>query len=660
MMSVLLMYVKITMNNRLQNALSPYLQQHQTNPVDWHPWGTAALRLAQKSDRPIFLSIGYAACHWCHVMAHECFADQQVADQLNQYFVAIKVDREERPDLDHLYMQALLQLQGQGGWPMSLFLLPDGTPFFGGTYFPKQSQPGMIGFLDLLQHIQQLWVGDRDQIMQVSKQMTQILAQKQIGATPVATGMPVIDLPQMVKAVFPLLDEQQGGLRGAPKFPQVPLWLWLTQLAAITQDSQLQTVVELTATQLCRGGIYDHLGGGWMRYSTDDHWLVPHFEKMLYDNALLLQWLAKLSHTSAKNLYKCRIAQTVDWLQKTMQLEDDVFCSSLDADSQGQEGQFYVWSEVEIDHLLTTQAAEFCKQYGVSRTGNWEGHNILHQNHLNFDRSRESMLAPLLVKLQQQREQRVHPDRDDKVLTDWNAMLITGLAMAGMMYRCDTWIKLAQQTFTALQQRLYRDEQWLHAYRGQQYTSQGFLDDYAAIIEAALTLHCVTGQVMYLEKARQWTLQAEQLFEHPKLNLFQQTSIHAEPLFDTPIIFEDQATPNGNAIMALNYAYLWWLTHERSYYETGTKLIAELLSRTIRYPVIGGTVLRAQDLMNYAMVIQGPFTTLTEEAHQLLIKGAVGRGILIHNPHLHDIKICIDQQCQTITTDAQSIDDFLH
>src|SRR3990167_3802980 len=332
--------------NQLANALSPYLLQHKDNPVDWYLWGEEAFAVAKQRNVPVFLSIGYAACHWCHVMAHESFEDQETAVFLNQHFVCIKVDREERPDIDNIYMRAQMSINGQGGWPLNMFLTPEGKPFFGGTYFPKQPRYSMISFLQLLVKIVSVW---QEQQNEINEAVEKIYKQLQIKLqTAKQVNLKWHDLLSSQIPVLNLIDTVNGGLQGAPKFPQIPLWQWIFVLARYTHSEQLLNACYQTAEKLCHGGIYDHLAGGWMRYSTDEYWLAPHFEKMLYDNALIIDWLISLYLFRPQPLFFERISQTINWLNTEMLLPEGVFAASLDADSEGEEGRYYVWSWREI------------------------------------------------------------------------------------------------------------------------------------------------------------------------------------------------------------------------------------------------------------------------------------------------------------------------
>src|SRR5213080_188964 len=401
--------------NRLARETSPYLLQHKHNPVDWWPWGPEALSEAKRSNKPILLSVGYAACHWCHVMAHESFEDPAIAAVMNELFVNIKVDREERPDVDQIYMSALHMLGEQGGWPLTMFLTPAGEPFWGGTYFPNTARYGRPAFADVLREVARLFREEPGRIDHNRQALMERLAER---ARP--QGQVVIarsDLDTLAQRIAAVIDPVHGGLKGAPKFPQAALFELLWRAGQRTADSRYFGAVELTLERICNGGIYDHLGGGFSRYSVDERWLVPHFEKMLYDNAQLLELLGLAFARSQKSLFRERARQTVEWLGREMITADGAFCASVDADSEGEEGKFYVWSLAEIEQVLGPEdAAFFAGRYDVTAQGNFEVHNIL--NRLKDLRPREpaaeARLAELRNRLLAMRDRRVRPGLDDK------------------------------------------------------------------------------------------------------------------------------------------------------------------------------------------------------------------------------------------------------
>src|SRR5688572_4184197 len=478
-----------THENRLAGEASPYLLQHKHNPVDWWPWGPGALAEAERSGRPILLSVGYAACHWCHVMAHESFEDPATAAVMNALFVNIKVDREERPDIDQIYMAALHHLGEQGGWPLTMFLTPKGEPVWGGTYFPKESRYGRPAFVDVLQEVARLFREDRTVIDNNRTALMARLAERARPAGKVTLGGDELDAA--ARQLAGAIDPVNGGLRGAPKFPQAALFEMLWRAGLRSRDARFFDLVDITLERICEGGIYDHLGGGFSRYSVDDKWLVPHFEKMLYDNAQLLELLALAYLGNGKPLYRQRARETVGWLTREMTTLDGAFCASLDADSEGEEGKFYVWSLQEITDALGKDDAEFfARHYGVTKEGNFEGHNILN-NLARHERSAddEARLEPLRAKLLAVRAGRVRPGLDDKVLADWNGLMIAALVNAGIVLNERGWIELAARAFDFIARAMTRGDRLGHSWREGRLLFPGLASDYAAMIRGALALY---------------------------------------------------------------------------------------------------------------------------------------------------------------------------
>jgi uncharacterized protein len=492
------------MSNRLAEATSPYLLQHKDNPVDWQPWDAAALARARAEDKPILLSVGYAACHWCHVMEHESFENESIAGLMNEHFVSIKVDREERPDLDGIYQHALALLGQQGGWPLTMFLTPDGKPFWGGTYFPPESRYGRPGFPEVLTTVARIWREERDKVEGNREQIERALAR--LGIPEPADRLPADLGIRAARALLQELDTVHGGLGAAPKFPQAPILDLMWRAALRTGDESLRHAVLYTLARICQGGIYDHLGGGFARYAVDAMWLVPHFEKMLYDNAQLLRLLAHAHAETGNPLFRGRALETVAWLEREMVVEEGGLASALDADSEGEEGIFYVWDAAEIDSLLGDDAHAFKLAYGVKPSGNWEGRNVLNRLHepgLRDDEA-ERGLARMRAILLDARERRPRPARDDKVLADWNGLAIAALAEAGMMLERPGWVRLGQRAFDFVRDRLGDGDRLRHSYRAGRRMDRAFLDDYAQMSRAALALYEATGEAHHLQQARRW------------------------------------------------------------------------------------------------------------------------------------------------------------
>ncbi len=472
--------------NRLARETSPYLLQHKDNPVHWWAWGPEALAEAKRTGKPILLSVGYAACHWCHVMAHESFEDTATAALMNELFVSIKVDREERPDIDAIYMRALHSMGEQGGWPLTMFLDSDARPFWGGTYFPPTPRYGRPGFPQVLREVARIYVEEPDKVGHNAGLLVDSLKERRSapGSSPDIDDTLLADLNRrMVSAV----DPQHGGLAGAPKFPQWSFF-WLLWRGAIRYGHEApRHAVDNTLTHICQGGIYDHLGGGFARYAVDERWLVPHFEKMLYDNALLVDLMCEAYRETGKDLYARRIDETVAWLLREMVAEGGGFAASLDADSEGEEGKFYVWTAKEIEEVLgEADARVLADAYDVTEAGNWEGHTILNRlrNPIPGTPTAEKALTQMRTKLLARRAGRIRPGWDDKVLADWNGLMIAALAHAARLFDRPEWLRAAAAAFDFVLQRMEKDGRLLHSWRAGQAKVQGTASDYANMIWA--------------------------------------------------------------------------------------------------------------------------------------------------------------------------------
>ena len=551
--------------NRLAREISPYLLQHKHNPVDWWPWGTEALAEAQRANKPILLSVGYAACHWCHVMAHESFEDEATAQVMNDLFVNIKVDREERPDIDQIYMSALHHLGEHGGWPLTMFLTPNGEPFWGGTYFPKTSRYGKPGFVDLLREVERVFRQDPQSVEQNRSALMARLAQS---ARP--KGRVVIAAPELDRAasqIAGMIDPVNGGMRGAPKFPQSMMLEFLWRAGQRLNDKRYFGAVELTLNRICEGGIYDHLGGGFSRYSVDERWLVPHFEKMLYDNALLLELLALAYQRSANELFRQRARETVVWLAREMTTAEGAFCASLDADSEGEEGKFYVWSLAEITAVLgEDDATFFAAHYDVTPGGNFEGHNILNRlKHLSRSMEDEKKLAPMREKLLATRAKRVRPGLDDKVLADWNGLMIAALVNAGLVFEEPHWLEMAARAFLFVDAKMAHGDRLGHSWRTGKLLVPGLASDHAAMIRAALALHEATGEHAHLERALAWQATLDRHYANPDNGGYFLTADDAAGLVLRPNATTDDATPNPNAVAAQNLIRLAVFTGQHAW-----------------------------------------------------------------------------------------------
>ena len=552
--------------NRLAHETSPYLLQHKDNPVHWWAWGPEALAEAQRTGKPILLSIGYAACHWCHVMAHESFEDPAVARLMNELFVNIKVDREERPDLDAVYMRALHSLGEPGGWPLTMFLDEEARPFWGGTYFPPTPRYGRPGFTQVLREVSRVWAEERDKVAHnAGALIAHLNVREEVKATPVIEDKVLADLTgRMVSAVDPV----HGGLTGAPKFPQWSFF-WLLWRGAIRfRHEAAKGAVDTTLTNLCQGGIYDHLGGGFARYSVDERWLVPHFEKMLYDNALLLDLLCEAYRESNNELYARRIEETAEWVLREMTAEGGGFAASLDADSEGHEGKFYTWDKAEVVEVLgKANAALFCAAYDVSETGNWEGRTILNRlgdPHLRSP-SEEEALAQMRLLLLARRAGRVRPGWDDKVLTDWNGLMIAALTHAARVFDRPKWLTAAATAFGFIVQRMEREGRLAQSWRRGQVKAPGTASDDANMIWAALRLLQATGEPALLIAAERWCATLEQHFWVEDGGGYAFTANDTADVIVRMRGAHDDATPNANALMISNLVALDLLTGKRAY-----------------------------------------------------------------------------------------------
>jgi uncharacterized protein YyaL (SSP411 family) len=537
--------------NRLARETSPYLLQHKHNPVDWWPWGPPALVEAQRTNKPILLSVGYAACHWCHVMAHESFEDADTARVMNELFVNIKVDREERPDIDHIYMSALHHLGEHGGWPLTMFLTSGGEPVWGGTYFPKTSRYGRPAFVDVLREVSRIFREEPANVEQNRKALMGRLAEAAKPAAKVTLGARELD--GAAAAVGRAFDPVNGGFRGAPKFPQCPMLEMLWRAGTRRRDNRFFELVELSLERMSDGGIYDHLGGGFSRYSVDEKWLVPHFEKMLYDNAQLIELLALAHQRTGKRLFATRAHETVAWLAREMTTPGGAFAASLDADSEGEEGKFYVWSLAEIEATLGKEdAAVFARHYDVTEGGNFEGHNILNRPHREpSDAATESRLAAMRAALLAVRERRIRPGLDDKVLADWNGLMIAGLVNAGLLLDQPSWLDMARRAFDFIVREMTRGDRLGHSWRDGKLLLPGLASDYAAMIRAALALHEATGERAYLDRAIAWQTAFDRHYADPAGGYYI-TADDAEGLVVRPKSTTDDAQPNPHGLTAQN------------------------------------------------------------------------------------------------------------
>jgi uncharacterized protein len=551
---------------------------------------------AKRNSKPILLSVGYAACHWCHVMAHESFEDDATAAVMNELFVNIKVDREERPDIDQIYMAALHHLGEHGGWPLTMFLTPNGEPIWGGTYFPKGSRYGKPAFVDVLREIARLFREEPEKIENNRAALMDRLAAK--ARPPGLVTLGAVELDNAARQLGGIIDPVNGGTRGAPKFPQAALFELLWRGGLRSGEARYFAAVDITLHHICEGGIYDHLGGGFSRYSVDERWLVPHFEKMLYDNAQLLELLAIAYQRFDKPLYRQRAHETVDWLRREMTTGEGAFSASLDADSEGEEGKFYVWSYDEvIEHLGIEDGQFFARHYDVTPAGNFEGHNILNrlkpQERSDAD---EARLAALRTKLLAVRDGRIRPGLDDKVLADWNGMMIAALTNAGLMFNEPSWLDMAARAFDFIARAMSRSDRLGHSWREGKLKFPGLALDFAAMIRAALSLYEATGRRNYLDQALAWQHALDREYADEAAGIYYLTAADAEGLVVRPASTADEATPNHNAVAAQNLIRLAVLAGDDRYREKADRLIAAIAPQAVENLYMHMALINAVDL----------------------------------------------------------------
>ncbi|HYZ14609.1 MAG TPA: thioredoxin domain-containing protein [Actinomycetota bacterium] len=589
------------MPNRLAEETSPYLLQHADNPVDWYPWGEEALERARREGKPILLSIGYAACHWCHVMERESFEDRSTADLMNDNFVSIKVDREERPDLDAIYMDAVQALTGHGGWPLTAFLTPDGKPFYAGTYFPDEDRHGMPAFRKVLTAIADTWTNRRDEIEEQSGRVVDAIARaSSIGQSPETLTDEL--LSSASRALRSAFDAQWGGFGGAPKFPQ-PMALDFLLRRHLRGDPDALDIVRITLDRMAAGGIHDQLGGGFHRYSTDARWLVPHFEKMLYDNALLARVYVRAWLVTGEDRYRRIASSTVDYLLREMQHPDGGFFSSQDADSEGVEGKFFVWS---WDELVAIGGEAVATAFGATPSGNWEGTNVLW-----FPRPVEAVAQELEIEpaelkrdvelargaLLEIRDRRVRPGTDDKVLAAWNGLAISALAEAGRAFGEPRFVDAAVRAADfVLENMRDQDGRLLRSWRDGRRGRPGYADDHALMAEACLTLYETTFDLRFFEEARSLAEQLIRLFHDAERGGFFQTGSDAEDLVIRPKELYDNAVPSGNSVAADVLQRLTHLTGEPEYERAGLSALRLVRDGIAGAPLGFGHALGALDL----------------------------------------------------------------
>ena len=583
------------MPNHLINETSPYLLQHAHNPVDWYPWGEEAFEKARRENKPVLLSIGYSACHWCHVMAHESFENEAIAQLMNEHFVNIKVDREERPDLDQIYMNAVQMMTHHGGWPMTVFLTPDAVPFYGGTYFPPQDRYNMPGFPRVLIGAAEAYKERPDDIRETGTSLiTELRRLSETSGSDQSINAELLD--SAYNGIIRNYDSVNGGFGGAPKFPPAMALEFLLRTYVRTGNQDALQIVSETCAKMATGGIYDQLGGGFHRYSTDSKWLVPHFEKMLYDNALLSRLYLHYYQVSGDAAARATVEGILDYVLREMTHPEGGFYSTQDADSEGHEGKFFVWDIQEIrDALGKEAAARFCDYYNITESGNFEGKNI--PNVTRFDGESQASLDESRRILFELREKRVKPDRDEKILTAWNGLMMASFAEAGIVLDRPDYTEAALRNAGFIISNLRQDGMLLRTWKDGRAKFNAYLEDYAFLAEGLLTLFETTGQFRWLTKSLALTVQMIAEFWDEDAGSFFFTGKSHENLIVRSKDFFDNATPSGNSVAAMALLRLAILDGKEEFRNLATATLREIAAQAQRYPSGFGYALAAVDFL---------------------------------------------------------------
>ncbi|MDB5247363.1 MAG: thioredoxin protein [Segetibacter sp.] len=675
--------------NRLINETSPYLLQHAHNPVNWYPWGEEALERAKQEDKPVIVSIGYAACHWCHVMEKESFENEETARLMNENFINIKVDREERPDIDHIYMDAVQAMTGTGGWPLNVFLTPDGRPFYGGTYFPPVRAFNRSSWKEILTAIHHSYREKKDEITSQAEKLTEHIknssdfGQGKTGDDRASFSQ--IALTGIAGNILKTADASWGGFGKAPKFPQTFSIQFLLRHYHYTKNEASLKQALLSLDKMIYGGIYDQLGGGFARYSTDDKWLAPHFEKMLYDNALLVDVLAEAYQLTNNDLYSETIHETIAFIEREMLQEEGGFYSALDADSEGVEGKFYTWSKQEVESILKEDAGIFCEFYDIKDEGNWEHVNILRVNKplSEFAQERGLPEAPLKeqlaagkAQLLEVRNRRIRPSTDDKCLLSWNALMNIALSKAYAATGRESYKELAIKNSSFLESRFIDPVtgEWKHTYKNGTAKYPAFLDDYAYLINAYIHLQEISGDHSYLKKAAQITSITVENFLEENSGFFFFTSRWQKDVIVRKKEVYDGATPSGNSVMASNLWYLGIIYNNKDWQEQASKLLRQLEKSIIRYPTsFGNWASLFQQVVNGTLEIAitgGSSSTILPEVLKEYIPNKVLQAAEVETedfPLLQGkdfgneprIYVCKDYSCQKPVKNLQELKSML-
>ncbi len=676
------------MPNRLSRATSPYLLQHADNPVDWYEWGPEALERAKAEDKPILLSIGYSACHWCHVMAHESFEDETTAQVMNENFINIKVDREERPDIDAIYMQAVQAMTGHGGWPMTVFLTPEGEPFYGGTYYPPEDRHGMPSFRKILGGVSDAYINKREGVESTAAQLREIYKSSIVSARSAGVlDAHVLDLAY--RTLAQQYDIRNGGFGGAPKFPATMSMDFLLRYWKRTDTPYALEMALETFRKMARGGIYDQIGGGFARYAVDNVWLVPHFEKMLYDNALLVRFGAHLWQATHDQEVERVTKETLTWVRSEMTSPEGGFYSSLDADSEGHEGKFYVWSAAEIDALLGEDATAVKAYFGVSPAGNFEGSNILHRPFpveaaaSRLGMSPEDVMAAVERSrsiLYDARVKRVWPGRDDKILAGWNGLMLRGVATAARAFQSPEFTALAVKNAEFLAREMVRGNRVMRSHKDGVTSIPGYLEDYAAVALGFIAVYELTFDEKWVDHAREITEAMITWFWDEDIGGFFDTAADAEKLITRPRDLTDNAMPSGNSLALDLLLTLSELLHDPDLRRRAVFALESLGPAMMKYPTAFGHALGAADMSINGAIELALLGDLEERDFRSLAAVAAGKYLpslvlaggapgvrteiaLLHERSMKNREatayVCKGYVCETPTTDPSELADQL-
>jgi len=639
------------LENLLKKERSPYLKQHESNPVHWYPWGRKALDKAKELKKPIFLSVGYASCHWCHVMAHESFENKNTASVMNEKFINIKVDREERPDLDHVFQKSLAILTGTpGGWPLSLFLDENGIPFSGGTYFPPKEMHGRPSFVNVLNQVSEFYKKNRDKVIQQASQIKNAFQQIQKKSSVIGQN-----LTSHLESMVPYIDYEWGGFKGSPKFPQFYVFESFLHFYKKNKNKKFYDAVKILLNNVCSRGLYDHLLGGIARYSTDDRWIAPHFEKMLYDNIIFIDLLGQFYIQEPSEYYKEKLIQTVEFVNNSFKNKENLLGSAYDADSEGVEGKHYVWDDKELRSVLEKDYDLFAKYYDISENGNWEGKNILIEKSITPTKEENEKLKKIKNKLLAVREKRPKPFFDDKTQIDLNAYWISTLIFVAEVFNKEEWKKLSLLNYNLIK-NLTKDEIY-HCYKDKDGVKV-FLDDYAYLAQLMINFYETTGEINYLDDAKKIVQQTWDLFYDKKNKILQKNPIKQNDLFVPPLDINDSNIPNGNSIFLLNCKKLEAITND-----TKWQGMAKELTQSFHSFLNLKSTQMASYIKNLDMCEE--LTTFTffgdvkkiKELQQFVKKNYLKSSTLIYkeDPKENYIVVCKNQTCSNKIKDIDSL-----